>query len=145
MFAHRILLQSPEFAGFLERHTFDLSQLVRTMAEMASTDVPRGTGVGIMAGRYLERLDLTQTHTEKTRKRIAGILQRFCATFGGLNSHDVPAPLVSYWIRHQRWALNTQLWVAVGRTYWRHPRTTHCTRSGGPASSSILESRSLMP
>ena len=113
MFSHKILLQSNEFAGFLERHSLDLSQLVRDIAEMASTDASLKGGVGIMAGRYLERLDLTDTHTEKTRKRIAGILQRFCGTFGGLGPHDVPMPLVSYWIRHQRWALDTQLWVAV--------------------------------
>ena len=113
MFSHTILLQSDEFIGFLESHTFDLSKLVRDIAEMASTDAPRGGGVGIMAGRYLERLDLTETHTEKTRRRIAGILQRFCATFGGLDPHDVRTPLVSYWIRQQGWALDTELWVAV--------------------------------
>jgi hypothetical protein len=113
MLSHRILLQSPEFAGFLKSRSFDQSRLVRDLAGMASGESPGEVVVGIMAGRYLERLDLTDTHTEKTRKRIAGILQRFCITFGGLNPHNVRTPLVSYWIRHQRWALDTQVWGAV--------------------------------
>jgi hypothetical protein len=113
VFTHQLLLHSQEFVGFLESRSLDQSRLVRDLAGMASAESPGEVVVGIMAGRYLERLDLTEMHTEKTRKRIAGILQRFCVTFGGLNPHDVRTPLVSYWIRHQRWALDTQLWVAV--------------------------------
>ena len=127
MFSHKILLQSDEFIGFLESHTLDLSQLVRDIAEMASTDAPRGSGVAIMTGRYLERLDLTETHTERTRRRIAGILQRFCATFGGLDPHDIRTPLVAYWIRQQGWALDTRLWVAViVERLWRFGMEVDC-------------------
>ena len=128
MYFYERLLASNEFINFLESQNINSTEFLRDIAEMAARDSwIRDCSVGIMAGRYLEHLDLTNTHTKRTRRRIASILQRFCAVFGGLDTGCVRASLVSYWIREQGWALATQLWVAVViERVWQYGVETEC-------------------
>ena len=113
MFMERMLLGSKEFLSFLEDGMFDMSDVIRKVAGLAAEDCGYRFGTAILVGKYIQHLEDHDQHTAKTRKRIEGILQRFCFVFGELDPHFVEAGLVSYWIRHQRWARSTQEWVAL--------------------------------
>lgn len=107
------LLRSEELFDFLLKYPhLDHSDLVKDIARKI-THGPYSHSSAILAGRYLEHLDVTDTFTKRTRRRIAGILRRFCETFGQMAIDDVPKQLAYYWLYKQGWSYSTRIWVAL--------------------------------
>jgi hypothetical protein len=108
------LFRSQELEQFVKKYPVDHSLLIRNIARLAAEEDRRNMcGTSVLVGRYIEHLHVYNHHTPRTRKRIEGVLRRFCIVFGDLDPGRISKPLVANWISKQAWAPSTQAWVAL--------------------------------
>lgn len=108
------LLNSKELLALADHRHLDFSLLIRHFARLAADDDGGSRcGTSVLVGRYIEHLNVYNHHTPRTRKRIEGVLRRFCLVFGDLDPDSLSQPLAASWIKRQGWAPSTQTWVAL--------------------------------